>query len=153
MSRLAGARGAAERALVNDHTDPGQPEAGGVAESETGVHDHKFTDKSRGAQAQQLFLKSTAASGASSQKIIYRLSAYSTSTPFSDVISDKSYTCNRQSRILIKRHRPQAAGTTFSLWTAARRPCPGPASAHRLTAPTASRSWRAAPASVVPSPR
>jgi hypothetical protein len=40
MSRLAGAGGAAERALMNDDTDPGQPEAGGVAGSEASVHEH-----------------------------------------------------------------------------------------------------------------
>ena len=32
MSRLAGAGGAAESALMNDNTDPGQPKAGGVDE-------------------------------------------------------------------------------------------------------------------------
>ena len=38
-SRLAGAGGAAERALMNDNTDPGQPKAGGGAGSEMRVHD------------------------------------------------------------------------------------------------------------------
>lgn len=38
MSRLAGAGGAAERALMNDNTDPGQPKAGGVAGSKNCVH-------------------------------------------------------------------------------------------------------------------
>ncbi len=38
MSRLAGAGGAAESALMNDHINPGQPEAGGVAESHVRLH-------------------------------------------------------------------------------------------------------------------
>ena len=43
MSRLAGAGGAAEGALMNDHTDPGQPGAGGDLGSNLRVHDREFT--------------------------------------------------------------------------------------------------------------
>ena len=43
MSRLAGAGGAAESALMNDHTRPGQPEAGGVAGDDVRIHGVKFT--------------------------------------------------------------------------------------------------------------
>ena len=39
MSRLAGAGGAAECALMNDNTDPGQPEAGGGQGVIMGVHE------------------------------------------------------------------------------------------------------------------
>ena len=56
MSRLAGAGGAAERALMNDHADPGQPKAGGIAGSEKCVHTIKFTGKMRRDQDVQLFI-------------------------------------------------------------------------------------------------
>jgi hypothetical protein len=54
-SRLAGAGGAAEGALMNDHANPGQPEAGGGAEGKASVHVTKFTGKSRRAKTKQLF--------------------------------------------------------------------------------------------------
>ena len=50
ISRLAEAGGAAECALMNDHADPGQPEAGGVVWSERCVHTLKFTSKSEALQ-------------------------------------------------------------------------------------------------------
>ena len=55
MSRLAGAGGAAESALMNDHADASQPDVGGVAGSNNRVHDKKFTGISGLVQAIQLF--------------------------------------------------------------------------------------------------
>jgi hypothetical protein len=45
MSRLAGAGGAAESALVNAQAHGSRPEAGACAESEKRVHITKFTGK------------------------------------------------------------------------------------------------------------
>ena len=42
-SRLAGAGGAAERALMNAQAHSGQPEVGGVKGSDLRVHGTKFT--------------------------------------------------------------------------------------------------------------
>jgi hypothetical protein len=54
-SRLAGAGGAAESALMNAQAHGGQPEAGGGAEDKANVHVTKFTGKSRRAKTKQLF--------------------------------------------------------------------------------------------------
>ena len=58
MSRLAGAGGAAESALMNAQRQPYPREAHGSETMWRGVHELKFTDKSARLQNQQLFVES-----------------------------------------------------------------------------------------------
>ena len=90
MSRLAGAGGAAESALMNSHAHANQAEAGDVEGDESRVHLTKFTGNLGRVQAVWLLAVRTILLGLDTINGLCRLNEKTDSMPQANAISQKS---------------------------------------------------------------